>query len=338
MEFMDSIRERARLDKKRVVFPECKNPIMMRAAARASKDGLADIVLLGLVDELRRIAENNEIDLSDAEVIDVGNETYKDDVVERYGMLPTSVMGAKSVRRRMKDPLYMGLAMEAVNDVDVTFAGLDTTTFEFVMAAQGIIGLAEGVTTPSILLILEIADWEGDQGNLIGMSDGGICVAPTSEQLAGIAVSCCDSFWALTGREALCGFLSYSTDGSGAGEDVDRVRKGVEIACQLRPDLKIDGEFQADAAVNAVVGAKKAKRASDVAGHANVLIFPDIASCNIGSKMVQQFSKTRTYGPVIQGFRLPVVDCSRGDTEETIYNNIAVSSVLATFARDAEGE
>lgn len=332
MGFIETIHEKARQDKKRIVFPECANPVMMSAAARAGAEGLANIVLLGVRDELEAIAEENGIDLSAVEIIETTDEAYKESIVARYAELPNAILSQKSVARRMKDPLYMGLAMEAVGDADVTFAGLDTTTFEFVMAAQGIIGLAEGVATPSILVILEIEGFGGEQGNFIGMSDGGICVKPTSEQLAGIAASCCDSFQALVGREAACAFLSYSTDGSGgAGEDIDRVREGVRLAREMRPDLKIDGEFQADAALNAKVGAKKVKRESDVAGKANVLIFPDIASCNIGSKMVQQFANARTYGPVIQGFRLPVVDCSRGDTEQTVYNNIAVSSVLATY-------
>ena len=115
------------------------------------------------------------------------------------------------------------------------------------------------------------------------------------------------------------------------------MREGVRIAQELRPDLKIDGEFQADAAVNARVGAKKVKRESSVAGHANVLIFPDAAACNIATKLLQQFAHPRTYGPIIQGFRLPVVDCSRGDTEETVYNNIAVSSVLAAYNAAKQG-
>lgn len=337
MDFLESIHLRARADKKRIVFPECRNPMMLRAAARAAKEGLANVVILDKLDELQAIADENGIELGNIEVVDAGDMDYRGELAERYAALPDKPLGRKYIEKAMKNPVTMALVMESVGDADVTFAGLETTTYDFIMQAQGIIGFAPGVITPSIMLIMEIEGWEGEQGNLIGMSDGGINVSPTSEQLAGIAIACCDSYKALLDKEPTCAFLSYSTDGSGSGPEVDRVREGVRLAREARPDLKIDGEFQADAAVNARIGAKKVKRESEVAGKANMLIFPDIASCNIASKLIQQFSKnSRTYGPVIQGFNQPVVDCSRGDTEETIYNNIAVSSVLASFAQKKE--
>lgn len=333
MDFLESIHERARADKKRIVFPECRNPMMLRAAARAAAEGLADVIILDNRRELEEIARENSIELGNVTVIDASNLKYRAELAERFGELPNKLLGKKYVEKAMKSPVTMALVMEAVGDADVTFAGLETTTYEFIMAAQGIIGLAPGVVTPSIMLIMEVPDFAGEQGQLIGMSDGGINVRPTAEQLAGIGIACCDSYKALVGEDAVCAYLSYSTDGSGGtSEDIDRVREGVRLAKEARPDLKIDGEFQADAAVNLRIGTKKVKRESEVAGRANLLIFPDIASCNIGSKLIQQFARSRTYGPVIQGFNQPVVDCSRGDTEETIYNNIAVSSVLATFA------
>lgn len=336
MGFLESIHERAKRERKRVVFPECRNPMMLRAAARASREGLAEVVILDNREELEAIAAKNSIELGDIEIVEAADEEYRSQLAERYAKLPGKILGRRYVEKSMRNPVYMALVMEAVGDADVTFAGLETTTYEFIMAAQGIIGFSKDVVCPSIMLIMEIEGFEGDQGNLIGMSDGGINVLPTSEQLAGISISCCDSFRALVGKEPRCAFLSYSTDGSGSGEGVDRVREGVRLAREARPDLKIDGEFQADAAVNARIGAKKVRRESDVAGHANMLIFPDIASCNIASKLIQQFAPSRTYGPVIQGFNQPIVDCSRGDTEETIYNNIAVSSVLASCGQSKE--
>jgi phosphate acetyltransferase len=165
------------------------------------------------------------------------------------------------------------------------------------------------------------------------MSDGAVCLEPTSEELASIAVSCCDTFAALMGREARCALLSYSTRGSGAGPAVDRVRAAVQLAKTQRPDLMIDGEFQADAAISRRIAAKKVKQSSEVAGRADVLVFPDVGACNIGSKLVQLLAKARSYGPVYQGFRLPVLDCSRGDTDERVFDNIALCSVLAAHHR-----
>ncbi len=329
MGFIETIYDKARQNKQRVAIPECTNEIMMRAAVRAADAGIADVVFVGDGSEIEATAKESGIDLSAVTIVDVSNEAYREQLVERYAELPNKIMGKKSVARRMDEPLYMALVMEAVGDVDCTFGGLDATTYEFILAASGIIGLAEGVTTPSGMLLVELEDFEGEQGNCLGMSDGAVCLEPTSEQLASIAISCCDTFSALLGREAHCAMLSYSTLGSGAGPAVDRVREAVDLARTQRPDLMIDGEFQADTAINRRVAAKKVKRPSEVAGRADVLVFPDVGACNIGSKLIQLLAKARCYGPVYQGFRLPVLDCSRGDTEERVFDNFAFCSVLA---------
>lgn len=333
MGFIDSIYEKAKQNKQRVAIPECTNETMMRAAVRAAENGIADIVFVGDIGRIEEVAQGCGIDLSAVRIVDLNQEAYKAQLVERYGELPDKAMGKKSVARRMGDPLYMALVMEAVGDVDCTLAGLEATTYEVVLAASGIIGLAEGTSTPSTFFMAEVEGFEGEQGNCIGLSDGGVTLEPTSEQLAGIAISCCESFAALMGRDAHCAMLSYSTCGSGAGPAVDRVQAAVKLANDLRPDLMIDGEFQADAALDKRVGEKKVKRPSKVAGHADVLVFPDIASCNIASKFLQVLAKSNTYGPLLQGFKLPVCDCSRGDTEQRIFDNIAASSVLAAYRR-----
>jgi phosphate acetyltransferase len=338
MSLIDSIYDKARQHRQRVAIPECTNEIMMRAAARAAKAGIADIVFVGDRSEINAVARKCGIDLSAVTIAEIGDETCRERLIERYAELPNKVMGKKSVARRMVEPLYMSMVMEAVGDVDCTFGGLDTTTYEFILAASGIIGLAEGVTTPSAFIMLEIEGFEGEQGNCFGMADGGVCLEPTSEQLASIAISCCETFAALMGRDARCAMLSHSTCGSGDGPSVDRVRAAVEMVKAQRPDLMIDGEFQADAAISERVAAKKVNRPSEVAGRADVLIFPDVAACNIGSKLVQLLAKSRSYGPLYQGFRLPVLDCSRGDTEERIYDNIALCSVLATHRHGKEGD
>lgn len=334
MGFIDSIYEKAGRDKKRVAIPECTNETMMRAAVRAAADGTAEVIFVGELAAIEAVARKNGHDLSAITIVDINDMPYREQLVERYGELPNRVMSKKSVARRMDNPLYMAMVMEAVGDADCTFAGLDTTTYEFVMGASGIIGLTDGCITPSALFIAELEDFDGEQGNIFGMADGAICVEPTSEQLASIAVSCCETFEALVGREAKCAFLSYSTDGSGSSPGVERVREGLKLAQEQRPDLKIDGEFQTDAAILPRVAEKKVKRPSQVAGQANVLIFPDAAACNIASKMVQILARCNTYGPVYQGFRLPVLDCSRSDTEERLYNNIAMCSVMAAYGRN----
>lgn len=338
MGFIDSIYDKARINKQRIAIPECTNEVMMRAAVRAAEAGIADIVFVGDRNEINTAAEQYGIVLSSISIAEMNDETYKKQLIERYSNLPNKIMGTKSVSRRMNEPLYFSMVMEAVGDVGCTLAGLEATTYEVVLAASSIIGLADGTVTPSAFFVVELEDFDGEQGSCIGMSDGGITLEPNSAQLASIAISCCKSFTALMDRDARCAMLSYSTCGSGSGPSVDRVRDAVEIAKTQRPDLMIDGEFQADAALSLRVGAKKVKRDSEVAGKANVLVFPDIASCNIGSKLVQLLAKCNTYGPLLQGFRLPVCDCSRGDTEQRIFDNIAASGVLAAYNSEDRNE
>lgn len=330
MAFIDSIYGKAKSKPKRVVVPECSNPSMMRACVRAAADGLAKIIFVGDGQECRKAAENNGIDLSGVRLVDTTDPAYQQELLEKYAALPARAFSPKSVEKRMKkSPLYVALVMEAVGDADCTFGGLDTTTMEFVMAAQGTLGLKPGVKAASGMLIMEIDGYEGEQGNVFGMSDGAVNTEPAADVLASISISCCDTFTALTGREALCGFLSYSTDGSGNSPSVFRVREALELARQQRPDLSIDGEFQADAAIVKRVAEKKVKRQSAVAGRANVLVYPDAAACNIATKLIQQFAPGHSYGPIYQGFGKPVLDCSRGDTEERIYDNVAFCSVMA---------
>lgn len=334
MGFIDTIYEAAKKRKQRVAVPECTNPSMMRACVKAAGDGIADILFVGDARICRRVAQENEIDLSGVQIADIADADYQTELLEKYDALPKKVLGKKSVAKRMDQPLYMALVMEAVGDADCTFGGLDTTTYEFVMAAQGVLGLAPGVTAPSGMLIMELDEYKGSQGNIFGMADGAVNTEPTADVLASIAVSCCDTYSDLTGQESRCAFLSYSTDGSGNSPSVFRVREGLEKAQALRPDLKIDGEFQADAAIVERVAAKKVKRESEVAGKANVLVFPDAAACNIATKLIQQVAAGHSYGPIYQGFAKPVLDCSRGDTEERIYDNVAFCSVMGAKAKE----
>lgn len=330
MSFIDSIMEKAKADKRKIAVPESHNEYMMKAAVKANKDGIADIVIVGEPEEVRKTAEGFGLDLTGIAIADVTDESYKAALLDRYDAMPEKVMPKKFVEKRIKDSLYLATLMEAVGEVDATIAGVDTTTYEFVLAANSIIGLEKGCPSASGTLIMEIDGWKGEQGNVFACSDGAVCIEPTIEQHAYIAIGSCDTFEAVTGGKARCAFLSYSTDGSGgSSEPVKKVRAAVELAQKTRPDLAIDGEFQADAAIDARVGAKKVKRESEVAGKANVLIFPDAAACNICTKMVQRLGGATVFGPLYQGFRKPILDCSRSDTDDILYNDMALLGVLA---------
>ena len=332
MSFIEKIYDVARKNRKKVAVPECTNERMMKLAVQAHADGLAEVVFVGNAFEIKKIAAENEIDISGIRIADTTDEAFKEELLERYDALPRKkIMGKAYVKMFIEKPLFMSLVMEAVGDIDCTYGGLDTTTSEFVMAASGILGLAEGCKNASAITFIEVLDQEGNLVKLLGTSDGAINTEPNAEQLASIAVAACDSFTALTGETARAAILSYSTDGSGNSPSVFVQREARDLAQAARPDLYIDGEFQIDTALLPRVAERKMKRPSEVAGKANVLIFPDAASCNIGSKLLAIYAPSRSYGPVYQGFAKPVLDCSRGATDAVLYNNFAFCSAMAAY-------
>jgi phosphate acetyltransferase len=328
--FIDTIYESAKSNLQTIALPESTNEVMLKAAARAQKDGLANVVLIGDPAVVTAKAQEIGADITGVRIVDINDADYRNELLDRYAASPNKVMGRKFVEKRAGDPVYFACLMEAVGEVDCTMAGIDTTTCEFVLAANSIIGMMPGVASASGLQIIELEEFQGEKNKFIGFTDGAINIEPTVEQHAGIAIASCETFQAVTGIEARCAFLSYSTDGSGGmSAPVKKVRDAVALAQKLRPDLKIDGEFQTDAALIKRIGEKKVKRPSEVAGQANVLVFPDAAGCNIGGKLVQFTANCRSYGPLYQGFRLPILDCSRGMDEKIAYDNIAFLCVQA---------
>lgn len=329
MSFIESIYEKAKANRKIVAVPECTNERMMRLAVKAHGEGLAQVVFVGDQAEIRSVASAAGIDIAGIRIYDTGDEELRNQLLERYGALPKRAMGKAYVRKYMDRPLYMALVLEALGDVDVTYGGLDTTTLEFVMVVSGIIGLAPGVKNASGMAIVELMDRDDNVIALLGMADGAVNTEPTAEQLSGIAIASCDMYAALTGEVSRCAILSYSTDGSGNSPSVKREQEARDMARAARPDLLIDGEFQIDTALIPRVAQRKLKRPSEVAGQANVLVFPDAAAANIGSKLVQMYAPSRGYGPVYQGFAKPVLDCSRGASDAILYDNFAFCSVIA---------
>ena len=226
----------------------------------------------------------------------------------------------------MQNPLYYAMVMQAVGEAEVTFAGIDNTTGDVLLAGQMIIGLQPGISTISSIGLCDIPGFEGSEGSLLAVGDSAVCTNPNAEQLASIAISACDTVKALLDWEPRCAMVSYSTLGSGQGELIDKVVEAVKIANELRPDLAIDGEFQFDAAISPAVAAKKVNRESKVAGKANVVIWPDLNVGNVGVKLIQQFGHANAYGPMLQGFNSVVCDCSRGAPVSEIKGNIIISA------------
>lgn len=329
MNILDYVYARAKGDPQRVAFPEASNEKMMRAAHEAGSQGYIVPVLVGDPAALKELCAQRGLNGDVFTYVDMQDTVYRDSLIERYVGLPGALLSAKSLGRRLPIPLYFAMAMEAVGDVACTFAGIETTTEEVILAGQTLIGLADNISTISSLGIFNIPGFEGPEGALLAFGDSAVCTNPDAEQLASIAISACDTIQGLLGWEARCALLSYSTCGSGNGPLVDKVLEALKIANERRPDLAIDGEFQLDAAINPDVAAKKVKRESRVAGRANIIIWPDLNVGNIGVKLVQQFARADAYGPMLQGFRKIVCDCSRGAPVSEIVGNIAISAVRA---------
>lgn len=333
MSVLDQIYQRAKENPRKVAFPEAMNEKMMQAAYETGKEGYIIPILVGSGVEIRAAAKERGYEESVFTIVDIQEEEYKKTLIEKYVSLPQAMLKEKALNRRMKDPLYYAMVMQAVEEADVTFAGIDNTTGDVLLAGQMIIGLKEGISTVSSIGLCDIPGFEGSEGTLLAVGDSAVCTNPDVNQLADIAISACDTVKAMLEWEPRCAMVSYSTLGSGQGELIDKVVEAVKLANEKRPDLAIDGEFQFDAAISPAVAEKKVKRESKVAGKANVVIWPDLNVGNVAVKLIQQFGHADAYGPMLQGFNKVVCDCSRGAPVSEIKGNIVISAVRAAGSK-----
>ena len=316
--------------KARVALPECEAAKTLQAARRVADDGIGIPVLVSPADVIRATAEEAGIDLAGMQIVDTSDADALEELASRFmDAGKPRMLSAKGIRRKLKNPMWWAMVMEELGDVDCTFCGHVNTTGDVLMCAQMTIGLAEGVDVPSILALVETPGFEGPEGSGICFTDCGLNPEPNASELASIAISAADGVRSIMGWEPRVGFLSFSTKGSGAGQSVERVREALDLVHERRPDIAADGELQLDAAIDEAVAAKKVGGASEVAGRANVLVFPDLNSANIAVKLVQRFAKGAAYGHTLNGFAKPVADSSRGATVDEIVGDIAML-VLST--------
>ncbi len=330
MDLMEYAKAKAKKNPVRVAFPEAEDLKMVTAISISANEGYCIPVVMGNLEEVKKICKDNKIDDSKFEYIDYKDEKLQEEVLKKYLKMPNVIFGEKSLRKRMEDPIYFAFMMQKIGKVDVTFGGINSSTGDIIFAAQSMIGLKDNLDIVSSVGIAEIPDYTfSDGGHLIAVGDCAVCANPTASELASIAIATCETIKSVTGWEPRCALLSYSTAGSGQGELVDKVRTAVEIANEKRPDLLIDGEFQLDSAIVPEIALKKVKRESKVAGKANILIFPDLNAGNIGVKLIQQFGHANAYGPLLQGFSMICCDCSRSAPVEELVGNIVFSVVRA---------
>ncbi|MDR1185351.1 MAG: phosphate acetyl/butaryl transferase [Coriobacteriales bacterium] len=325
---IEKLIEKAKTHPKRVALPECEAVKTLLAARHVLDSGIGFPVLVNDPAVIEATAKEAGVSLEGMELVDTTDGAAADALVERY-MTEPRLFSAKSARRKIGDPIYYAMVMEALGEVDCTFCGHTNTTGDVLMAARAIIGLAEGIDISSIMAIVEVSGFEGPEGDTIVFADCGLNPEPTPDELASITISACDAAKAILGWEPRAALLSFSTLGSGNSATVERSRQAVEVVKDRRPDILVDGEFQLDAAIIPAVAQTKLKRESAVAGKANVLIFPDLNAANIAVKLIQIFAKGKAFGHNLSGFAKPVADSSRGAKVEEMVGDIAMLILTA---------
>ena len=330
MAFIDSIKEKAKADKKTIVLPEAEDERTIRAAAKILEENLADLILLGNVETVKEDAKKLGVNIDQATIIDPKTS----DQLENYVTILTELRKAKGMTKELahkaltEDNATFGIMMVKNNEADGLVSGACHSTANTLRPALQILKTAPNAKLVSSFFVMSTANKElGENGTFI-FADCGLNQDPTAEQLASIGADSAKSFEYLVGGEAKVAFLSHSTKGSAKHTLVDKVREAAEIAAWEYRDVKSDGELQLDAAIIPEVAALKAPNSS-VAGHANVLVFPNLDAGNIGYKLVQRLGNAEAYGPMLQGIAKPVNDLSRGCSWEDIVGVVALTAVQA---------
>ena len=326
MGFIDTIKARAKADKKRIVLPESEDRRTYEAAAQILAEDLADLIIIGSEEAVKKGSEG--LDVSKATVIDPTTFEKTDAYVAKLVELRAKkgMTEEKARETIMNDYTYYGVMMVKMGDADGLVAGACHSTANTLRPCLQVLKTKPGTKLVSAFFMMVVPDCEyGDDGVFV-FGDCGLNQNPTAEELAAIAESSAESFRQLTGNEPRVAMLSHSSKGSAKHADVDKVAEATRIAKEANPDLALDGELQLDAAIVPSVGASKAPD-SKVAGKANVLIFPDLDAGNIGYKLVQRLAKAEAYGPMTQGIAAPVNDLSRGCSAEDIVGVVAITAV-----------
>ena len=334
MELVEQLISRAKANKQCIVLPEGTEERTLKAANQILTDGVADLILIGNPDEIHALAKEWGLgNIGKATIIDPENNPK----AEEYAQLLCELrkkkgMTIEEARKKVLDPLYLGCLIIKNGEADGQLAGARNTTGDVLRPALQIIKTAPGITCVSgAMLLLTHAPEYGKNGVLV-MGDVAVTPAPDADQLAQIAVCTARTAKAVAGLDPKVAMLSFSTKGSAKHEVVDKVIEALGKAKDMAPDIAIDGELQADAAVVPSVGASKAP-GSSIAGHANVLVVPSLEVGNISYKLVQRLGHADAVGPILQGIARPVNDLSRGCSIEDVYRMIAITANQAIAAK-----
>ncbi len=328
MNFLEQIVSRAKKDIKTIVLPESNDIRTLKAAAMIQEQGIANIVLVGNKDDIKKLG--GDLDISKAKIIDPANfERFDEYVNTLYELRKAKGMTPEEAKKILSEnPLYFGIMMVKMGEADGMVAGAINSTANTLRPALQILKTAPGAKLVSAFFVMVVPDCEYGENGVFIYGDSGLVENPNAEELSEIAIASSKSFKSLVQAEPVVAMLSYSTYGSAKSVLTEKVVEATKLAKEKAPELQLDGELQADAAIVPSVGASKAP-GSNVAGKANVLIFPDLNCGNISYKLTQRLAKAEAYGPIIQGIAKPVNDLSRGCSAEDIVGVVAITCVQA---------
>ncbi len=327
MNLLDQIKLNARKNLQRIVLPESFEERTLRAADQVIEEGFASIILIGNEAELLKKASSLGLkNIAKATIVDPNNNP-KNDI---YANLMVELRKSKGLTKDqayalLKDPLYLATIMIKSKDADGEVAGADNATGDVLRPAFQYVKTMPGISVVSGAFLMFLKNKEYGENGLMVFADCAVHPNPTAKELAEIAISTGKTTRAIAGFEPRIAMLSFSTKGSANHEMVDKVREATEIARKLDPSMKIDGELQADAAIVEAIGQKKAP-GSEIAGKANVLVFPTLEAGNIAYKLVQRLADAEAVGPVLQGMAAPINDLSRGCSVSDIVNLVAITA------------
>ena len=335
MSLMNQIVERAKANKQRIVLPEGTEERTLKAANQLLADEVAELILIGNPDEIMGLAKEWGLEnIGKATIIDPINHPKKEEYAQLLCELRKKKgMTIEEARALVEKPLYLGCLIIKAGDADGQLAGAQNTTGDVLRPALQIIKTTPGITCVSGgMLLLTNAPECGENGVLF-VGDVAVTPMPDANQLAQIAVCTAQTAQAVAGLDPRVAMLSFSTKGSAKHEVVDKVTEALAIAKEMAPELKIEGELQADAALVPRIGQSKAP-GSEIAGYANVLVFPCLEVGNIAYKLVERLGHATAIGPVLQGIARPVNDLSRGCSIDDIYNMVAITAMQAIAAKN----